>query len=83
MSGILSTLIPQVSAIPDGQEILNRIFIGGLARDVSWKVQSNFFFHFDWLNIFISYIVESFPDMHAWKRILGVDICREHTLKHI
>ena len=35
MSGNLSTFIPQVSAIPDGQEILNRIFIGGLARDVS------------------------------------------------
>lgn len=23
-------------AVPDGQEIINRVFIGGLARDVSW-----------------------------------------------
>ena len=23
-------------AVPEGQEIINRVFIGGLARDVSW-----------------------------------------------
>lgn len=22
--------------VPEGQEIINRVFIGGLARDVSW-----------------------------------------------
>ena len=26
----------KVSTVPDGHEIINRVFIGGLARDVSW-----------------------------------------------
>jgi len=38
----LSTFLSQVS-IPDGQEIVNRVFIGGLARDTSELELENFF----------------------------------------
>ena len=45
---VLSTFLSQVSIPDQGQEIVNRVFIGGLARDVSYTSTFQVFSpHFD------------------------------------
>ena len=48
LSMVLSTFLSQVSIPDQGQEIVNRVFIGGLARDVSYTSTFQVFSpHFD------------------------------------